>query len=213
LDLREEDGAVVVVLDGGRRLEIAPASLPTGLPAVGEVVPAAMVGALELAAERKRVARRIFAMLDRRLQPVARLRRKLAERGYSEEAVDGVLAQMEEQGLYDDRRYADAFCRDCLLNRAVGRRYLVSKLREKQVPGSVAVAAAAAALDEEAERDLAGRAARARWGRQRDPGDPKSLAKVVRYLQGRGFDPGLANRAARAERPAPQDTEDPDPGH
>jgi SOS response regulatory protein OraA/RecX len=204
LDLRREDGTVHVLLEGGRALEIAAPSLPAGLPPVGEVVSASLVAELEQAAERKRVARRIFAMLDRRLQPVARIRRKLTEQGYAVEAVDRVLDQMKDQGLYDDRRYAEAFCRDCLLNRAVGRRYLVAKLREKQVPGPVAAAAADAALDPDTERELADQAARARWGRERDPRAPKSLAKVVRYLQGRGFDAGTANRAARAARPAPE---------
>jgi SOS response regulatory protein OraA/RecX len=135
----------------------------------------------------------------------------LTERGHSAEAVDAVLAQMQEQGLYDDRRYAEAFCRDCLLNRAVGRRYLVSKLREKQVPAPVATAAVAATLDDDTEQDLALQAASTRWKRQRDPADPKSLAKVVRYLQGRGFPAGLANRAARSERPAPDARSDLDP--
>lgn len=210
MDLRQEEGTVVVVLEGGRSLEIAPASLPAGLPDIGRTVPADLVAELELAAERKKVARTIFAMLDRRLQPVARIRRKLTERGHSTAAVDAVLAQMQEQGLYDDRRYAEAFCRDCLLNRAVGRRYLVSKLREKQVPAPVAAAAADATLDEETEQDLARQAACARWKRQRDPADQKSLAKVVRYLQGRGFHAGLANRAARAERPDAGTDLDPD---
>jgi len=207
LTIREEMGSVVVCLDDGSVLEVAPASLPAGLPAVGELVPATVHLALELAAERKKVARRVFAMLDRRLQPVARLRRKLTDQGYSGQAVDEVLERMAAEGLYSDRRYAEAFCRDCLLNKAVGRRYLVSKLREKQVPGEVASVAAAEVLDDATERDLASQAARSRWKRQRDPQDRNSLAKVVRYLQGRGFPAGLANQAAREERPEADEAE------
>jgi regulatory protein len=202
LTVREEGGQVVVCLDDGQVLEIAPASMPDGLPDVGELVCVDVHVALVLAAERKKVARKLFAMLDRRLQPVARLRGKLIERGYSEQAVDEVLERMAAEGLYSDRRYAEAFCRDCLLNRAVGRRYLVSKLREKQVPGPVASTVAAEILDDDTERDLAHQAARTRWRRQRDPQDRNSLAKVVRFLQGRGFPAGLANQAARDERPA-----------
>jgi regulatory protein len=202
LTIREEGGQVVVCLDDGQVLEIAPASMPDGLPDVGELVCVDVHVALVLAAERKKVARKLFAMLDRRLQPVARLRGKLIERGYSEQAVDEVLERMAAEGLYSDRRYAEAFCRDCLLNRAVGRRYLVSKLREKQVPGPVASIVAAEILDDDTERELAHQAARTRWRRQRDPQDRNSLAKVVRFLQGRGFPAGLANQAARDERPA-----------
>lgn len=154
-----------------------------------------------MAAERKIVARRVFTLLDRRLQPVARLRGKLLERGHSAEAIDTVLEQMAQQGVYSDRHYAEAFCRDCLLSRTVGRRYLVQKLRQKQVDGPLAAMVAAEVLDRETEVELADRAASARWRKQRGPSDYQALAKVVRFLQGRGFDAGLANAAARRAQP------------
>lgn len=202
LDLRTETGSVHLVLDTGHQYELAPGSVPAGIPAPGEVVPPPVLAQIALAAERKIVARRLFAMLDRRLQPVARLRDKLVERGHSEEAVVAVLTQMREQGLYSDRRYAEAFCRDCLLNRKVGRRYLVQKLREKRVDPDLAATVAAETLDSETEAELAVQAAQTRWERLRGPSDYKALAKVVRFLVGRGFAVGLANQAARQTRPA-----------
>jgi len=204
LDFREESGSVLVALDTGHRYELAPGSVPAGMPALGAVVPVDLIREIALAAERKVVARKVFAMLDRRLQPVARLRGKLTDRGYSSEAVDAVLGQMKEKGLYCDRRYAEAFCRDCLLSRAVGRRYLERKLREKQVDGSLARTVASEVLDRETEIELADRAAAARWRKMRGPADYKALAKVVRFLVGRGFDMGLANTAARRAQPEPE---------
>jgi len=201
LDVREEAGVVHLALDTGHRYELAPDSVPTGVPAQGEVVPTPLLAQIALAAERKIVARQVFAMLDRRLQPVARLRGKLLDRGHSAEAVNAVLEQMREQGLYSDRRYAEAFCRDCLLSRRVGRRYLVRKLREKQVAGELAAEVAAVVLDRETETELAALAASERWRKLRGPVDYKALAKVVRFLVGRGFETGLANRAARKARP------------
>jgi SOS response regulatory protein OraA/RecX len=59
----------------------------------------------------------------------------------------------------------------------------------------------AAVLDPDTEKQLAARAAEARWKRIKDPGDLKALAKVVRFLQSRGFDAGTANRAARRMKP------------
>ena len=193
-----------MALDTGHRYELAPGSVPAGMPALGAVVPVDLIREIALAAERKVVARKVFAMLDRRLQPVARLRGKLTDRGYSSEAVDAVLGQMKEKGLYCDRRYAEAFCRDCLLSRAVGRRYLERKLREKQVDGSLARTVASEVLDRETEIELADRAAAARWRKMRGPADYKALAKVVRFLVGRGFDMGLANTAARRAQPDPE---------
>jgi SOS response regulatory protein OraA/RecX len=156
---------VFLTLDDGSSLELAPESVPAGLPEPGEVIPAALLADLRLAAERKQVARLIFAMLDRRLQPVARIRDKAAEKGYSTAAVEAVLEQMASSGLHSDRRYAEAYCRDCLASRAVGRRYLVAKLREKRVPAALAAEVAGEILDARTEEVLADRAAETRWKR------------------------------------------------
>jgi len=201
LDVQHQDNSVVLILDDGSSLELAAESVPPGLPEIGEMVAGEQLAALRLGAERKKVARMIFAMLDRRLHPVARIRDKAMEKGYSVAAVDAVLEQMAARGLYSDRRYAEAYCRDCLASRAVGRRYLVDKLRSKRVSGAVAVAAVKEILDPDTEADLAARAAETRWKRIKDPDDIKSLAKVVRFLQGRGFDAGTANRVARQMKP------------
>jgi SOS response regulatory protein OraA/RecX len=201
IDVRETEGAVILAFAGGLTAELAPGSVPAGLPPVGEMVPAPLMAEVKLAAERKQVARLIFAMLDRRLQPVARIRDKIAEKGYSKQATDEVLDQMAAKGLYSDRQYAEAYCRDCLATRLVGRRYLVSKLCEKRVPADLAQEVAARMLDSQTEAELAARAAAVRWERLRGAGDLKTLAKVVRHLQGRGFDSSTANRAARRTRP------------
>ncbi len=201
LGMQEHQGTVRLVLDSGDSFEIAATSLPEGLPQVGEIVPTQVLGEIRDASERKLVARKIFAMLDRRLQPVARIQDKLEDRGFRPDIVRAVLEQMQERGLYSDRNYAEAYCRDCLLSKAVGRRYLISKLREKRVSVSLASEVVAEILDREREEELARRAARLKWARLRGAKDSKATAKVVRYLLGRGFDAGLANNCARNEEP------------
>jgi len=147
LDVRQESGSVFLGLDDGTTLEVAPDAVPESLPEPGEMISPEMLADLRLAAERKLIARWIFTVLDRRLQPVARIRDKAAEKGYSRVAVDAVLEQMAARGLYSNRNYAEAYCRDCLASRAVGRRYLVSKLREKKVPALLAAQVAKEILD------------------------------------------------------------------
>jgi len=186
---------------GGVTYELAAASLPAALPAPGEELGAELHREIALAAERKRAARRLFALLDRRLLPVARLRRRLLDEGYLPEAVSAVIAAMDEQDVHSDRRYADAWCRDCLLSKAVGRPYLEAKLREAGLAADVARQAAADALDARQEETLALKAAAAAWRRQPRSG-PRETARVVRFLIGRGFAPALASRAARRARPA-----------
>jgi len=201
LDIQEHQGTVRVVLDSGESYEMAVKSVPEGLPPVGEMVSLTVLGDIRDASERKLVARKIFAMLDRRLQPVARIKDKLEERGFRPETISAVLEQMQDHGLYSDRNYAEAYCRDCLLSKAVGRRYLVSKLREKRVSVALATEVVSEILDRDREIELAKRAARLRWARLPGNSDRKTTAKVVRYLLGRGFDAGLANACARSEEP------------
>lgn len=208
LAVRREPQAVVLVLDGGEDLELAPEAVPADLPPLGSTLDGELLAGLRLAAQRKTAARRIFAVLDRRLVPVARIRRRLVEDGLDPAAVDAVLEQMAERGLYSDRRYAEAYCRDALLSRAVGRRYLERKLREKGVVAGVARMVADEALDPGTEAELATRAAVARWRKRSGTPDRKAEAAVVRHLQSRGFDTGLAVRTARATRPDPPNEEE-----
>ncbi|MBK8166544.1 MAG: RecX family transcriptional regulator [bacterium] len=201
LAVRREGETVWLAVDGGVTYELTATSVPAGLPEPGGELGPALHREVALAAERKRVARRLFSLLDRRLYPVARLRQRLLDEGSLPEAVEAVVAAMQEQGVHSDRRYADAWCRDCLLSKAVGRRYLEAKLREAGLAAEVARQAAADALDGRREEELALQAAASAWRRQSGPG-PRETARVVRFLVGRGFAPAVASRAARQVRAA-----------
>ncbi len=208
LDIRQERDTVFLTLDDGDVLELAISSVPGELPGIGGSISSPLLAELKLAAERKKVARRIFSILDRRMVPVARIRKKLFEEEFSEAAVLAVLDQMSRQGLYSDRTFAAAYCRDCLATRAVGRRYLESKLWSKQVPAGIAREVVAENLDEEREVELAHRAARWKWQRLAGRMDRKAEEKVARYLVGRGFPVGVAWKAVRSNKPNPEDPDE-----
>lgn len=195
-----EPGAAILRLDDGETLEIAPDALPPGLPAVGGSLTEPQLAALRAAAARKQVARRLLAMLDRRLDSRARLRDKLCAQGFAAAAVDDVLDQAAAQGLHSDRLVAAAYCRDTLRGRAVGRRWLQARLGALGVPADLAAAVAAQELPPERERELAAAAAAARWRRERGR-DLRALARVQRFLASRGFAPQLAAEAARRQQP------------
>lgn len=201
LAVRREGETVWLTVDGGTTYELAATAVPGDLPEPGGELSPALHREVVLAAERKRVARRLFSLLDRRLLPVARLRQRLLDEGSLPEAVEAVIAAMQEQGVHSDRRYADAWCRDCLLSKAVGRRYLEAKLREAGLATEVARQAAVDALDGPREEALALQAAASAWRKQSGTG-PRETARVVRFLVGRGFAPAIASRAARQSRVA-----------
>ncbi len=192
---------VMVTLSSGQHYELDVDSVPTDLPEAGEPLPGDLLQSLEQAQARKLAARDLMTMLGRSLQPMARLRRKLRDKGHSEAIADQVLALMQEKGLCSDRQYAEAYCRDTLLVRAVGPRYLVSKLNSRQIPLAVAKAAVSAILLPERESELALQAAAARWRRSLATRDKSAVAKVVKFLMGRGFSAQVSWAAARQMRP------------
>jgi regulatory protein len=204
LAVRREGETVWLQVDlgaaGSTIYEVTASSLPPDLPLPGGELDAAGHRSLALAAERKRAARRLFALLDRKLRPVAKLRERLLDEGCHPEAVDAVIETMLEQGVHSDRRYADAWCRDCLLSRAVGPRYLEGKLREAGIAPDLARQAALDAVDPHTEVELARSAATDRW-RRINGTEPRDVARVVRFLLGRGFGPGTAARMARQTKP------------
>ncbi|MBD3219848.1 hypothetical protein GF314_01275 [bacterium] len=200
VDRQEQPGAVVLVLDGGETLEVAPDAVPDDLPGVGESLGSPLLDALRAAAARKAAARDLFALLDRKLWTVARLRRRLIDRGHPEPAVAAVLASATGQGLVSDAAYAEAFCRDALGRKAVGRAWLETRLREKGVDPDLAAATASDQLPADREAELAREAATARWRRERGR-DARAEARVGRFLASRGFGPALAWRAVRSARP------------
>ncbi len=201
LDIRQERDTVFLTLDDGEALELASSSVPKDLPEIGGSISSPLLAELRLAAQRKKVARRIFSLLDRRLMPVAKIRGKLLDEEFPEAAIDTVLEQMRQQGLYSDHVYAAAYCRDTLSTKLVGRRYLESKLWGRQVAMEIAREVVAENLDEETEAELAHKAAQWKWQRMRGQFDRKAEEKVARYLVGRGFPTGLAWKAVRQNKP------------
>jgi len=188
VSLDGDDRVTRILLSDGQELELATGSLPPALPVPGEVVSPELLRELVLASERKAVARLVFKMLDRRLSTRRDMTRKLSDKGYDPEAISAVLDQFEEQGLHSDRRFAEAWCRDTLRSKAVGCRFLESKLRNKGVASGLAATVSRECLDPETELVLARRAAITWWRKQRGKrDDPKTLAKGARFLSSRGF--------------------------
>ncbi len=202
IGIDEQPQVVVIRLDGGETFEIAPDAVPPDLPDVGGSISSPLLHVLQSAAIRKRAARRLFELLNHKLWTMKRLRRKLLDDGLDPDAVDAVLAKAEAQGLISDRDYAEAFCRDTLRSKQVGRRWLVAKLQDKGVARQLADDVATEQLPEEWERELAELAATKRWQRERGGDRRRSLARVLRFLGSRGFPPGLCHRAARQSEPS-----------
>jgi len=193
----EDRDSVTLVLSGGEILEIAAASLPPGLPPVGQQVPATVLAQLREAAARKQIARRLFQLLDRRLYATATLQAKLQAEGFSAAGIEAVLAEFAAAGLHSDRHFATAFCRDTLRRRPVGPRYLRDRLRRHGVSAAVVVEVLREIMPPARENELAIQAGRERWRKLANAAGPRAEATVYRFLLARGFSSAVARRASR----------------
>ena len=202
--LVRQQGAVVIRLDDGETIEVAPDALPPDLPEVGGSLGSPLLVVLREAAARKLAARHLFSLLDRSLQTRARLRRKLLDAGHPDDAVNAVLDQAEAAGLYSDRQFAEAFCRDTLRSKPVGCVWIENKLRQKGVPRDVAADVVRGMLDKGWERELAEKAAIGRWRREAGR-DRLALARVQRFLASRGFSAAVCRAAATSAYPPDDD--------
>jgi len=86
-------------------------------------------------------------LLERTRRTRADLARRLAERGYTPEAIEQALARLERVGLVDDTEYARAYLAERWGRRPAGWRQLEQQLRGKGI-GDEAVRAARAQVEE-----------------------------------------------------------------
>ncbi len=205
LSVAETASGVRVTFSDGEILELAAESLPPAFPTPGETVSAELLVRLREAAERKSIARRLFTLLGRRLQTRSALRRKLLDEGFAAGPLDEVLDRFAAEGVHSDRLFAEAWCRDTVRLRPVGRRYLESKLRERGVAADLAATVAREIVSDEDERRQCRAAALKWWRRQRGAADLRALSRGQRYLLGRGFPVALAGTVIRATVPGAEE--------
>jgi regulatory protein len=122
---------------------------------------------------------RAVALLARREHSRAELARKLATHG-TEDDINNVLCQLENEGLLSDARAAAAYVR------AHGDRFGAARLRQNLHQRGLNLAMASQAVD-----DLASELERARmvWAKKyaAAPVDAREWARQALFLQGRGF--------------------------
>ncbi len=120
------------------------------------------------------------------------VRRKLAERGFSEGTIQAAMERLGAVGLVDDEAFIGAFVRDRIAHRPMGVRRMAQELYIKGVPREVAlpVIERVLATEETSERALAERVVAKRL--RAPPRSPAELAIFRRRLRDhlvrRGFD-------------------------
>jgi len=132
--------------------------------------------------------------LARREHGRSELLEKVTRFGFDADVADDAVAQLVEDGLQSDVRFADAFVRS-RINQGKGPAKIRADLREKGVNDGVAEDGI-----REAEQDWYALAVEVRlkkFGAER-PEDFKEKARQMRFLQSRGFDQDQIQAAVSA---------------
>jgi regulatory protein len=128
--------------------------------------------------------------LGRRPHSVAELRRKLAQRAASREALDGAMGKLREYDLVNDGRFSEQFATSRLENQGLGRWRVLRDLRGKQIAGSVAQAAVEKTFAGKDELELVEQFLARKYRGKNLPEllrEEKHLASVYRRLRTAGF--------------------------
>lgn len=102
---------------------------------------------------RDEVREAALRLLEYRDRSVSELRQRLARKSYPEEEIEEVIADLEECGLLDDRRFAELLAQSAVSS-GKGRRFIAHKLKEKDVDSLVAQQVLEQIFEEEDERVL-----------------------------------------------------------
>lgn len=143
-----------------------------------------------------------LALLERTRRTRSDLTRRLKEKGYVPQAIDGAIERLERVGLIDDVEYARAWLAGRLGRRPSGWRRLEQQLRQKGITGDD-ITAARSRLDQERgatdEIEAARRVVEQAERRYRSLDPRARRQRLYALLARRGFD-GDAIRSVLALR-------------
>lgn len=118
------------------------------------------------------------------------IRKKLFNWGISPEETEKAIAWLQREKFLDDARFAGYFARDKFRFNGWGRIKIRYALRQKEVETSV-IENAISAIDENDYRNCLKKLIQEKAGKTDAETKYEKKAKLVRYAQGRGFEPEL----------------------
>ncbi|MBI3255968.1 MAG: regulatory protein RecX [Candidatus Andersenbacteria bacterium] len=132
-------------------------------------------------------------ILSRRDNSEWELRQKLAKKGIDSKNIEETIVWLKGKKYLNDEEFAKTYIESILRTKAVGRRYLAHKLKEKHINPETIDAALQELVGEEVEKELAQKAAKA-W-QKAHPKFAQDKMRLSRFLASRGFTsfPGLTD--------------------
>lgn len=154
--------------------------------------------------EKEEAYRSALYMLEFKARTQTELRRGLARKGYSADAIAGCLERVVRQGYVNDAVFAQRFAEQRVTGHKKGSLLIRQELMQRGVDKRQ-IDEAIRGLDEDAERESALALAKKRWPSVKGKSERERQMKLMNMLLRRGF-PGAAAR--EAVRLASQDVAD-----
>jgi regulatory protein len=138
------------------------------------------------------------------------VRRKLASRGFSEEAIEAAMQRLRVVGLVDDEAFVSAYVRDRIAHRPMGVRRMAQELYVKGISREVALPAIEEVLRDQGtdERSLAERVVEKKRQTLSARGEPTLRRRLRDHLIRRGFNARVVQEVLAEFPPAGGDGED-----
>lgn len=124
-------------------------------------------------------------ILSRRDHSEVELRRKMGAKRFTEQQITEVVVWLKQQKLLNDRVFARNYAESIVRVKAVGPRWLYSKLQQKGVSSDITKEIVSEVFATYNERELAAQAAD-RW-RASHPKLAEDRQRLQRFLLSRGF--------------------------
>lgn len=150
---------------------------------------------------------RALGLLAVRPRTRRELETRLLRAGFEPEEVRDELARLEEVGLVDDERFAEAFAEHAVSGRLEARRSVAASLAAKGVARHTIERVLDDVGSQEQEEERAAELARSRVARLTSLPPETARRRLVSFLARRGYGPSVALAAARTALEAA----DPDP--
>ncbi|HXH10509.1 MAG TPA: regulatory protein RecX [Alphaproteobacteria bacterium] len=146
----------------------------------------------------KQAQQQAYRLLSYRSRTARELRDRLQQRGFEPSVVDEVVQRLEDDGYLNDRRLAEDWARYRLQTKPMGRRRLAVELQRRGLERTLIEEVLRAVYAESDEASLAEQAAKKRLRRLSGPPSPREYQRLVRYLEGQGFDTSVIKSVVAA---------------
>ncbi len=144
--------------------------------------------------DEKAIRKYALKFLSYRARSAAEVRRRLKEKEYPQELIEGTITWLLGLGYLNDMNFASDLAAARISNRLWGKRKIAFDLSSRGVPQDV-VTTALDAIPAADELDAARRAA-SKWlsnkGHNTSPMEKEARRGALRHLESRGFDAGIS---------------------